>query len=115
MANIYIKIHKWQADSKSITFSCASDGTRSQNPDDYEILSVQPFEAITNLNSTSDFLKYLAKIAKYTCDYRIRQESDANNLEMVSRLQTLEGQSFTFDINDIINDAFENVDMVQEV
>lgn len=117
MNKIYIKIHRWDPHSKSLIVSFASDQTKSQNPDDYPQLAIQPMNMWPGVDTIEQIMKNMSNLARIQCEMTVRQEVQNDNLELIGKLEVLAGKEYTFDEFDIINDAFAQggIEVIEEI
>jgi hypothetical protein len=90
---VKVKIHEYDEETKSLIVSFASDGTASQNPDDYSKLSYNL--SLFDENDTIDDIKIkLAQSGLAIIRQQIQEEKSFKDPTKIDHLKTLVGSSF---------------------
>jgi hypothetical protein len=103
MQEIIMKIKGYDERNHSLIVSWCSDATKSQNPDDYQPLAVQPLSMWPDADNEL-LLRRIAEMGLSHVQHIERKENIAEDDSRVEYLKSLAGQEFRMNVNDMMNE-----------
>jgi len=103
MKTIKFKVKAYDEDSHSIVVSFSSDETTTNNPEDYEAYAMQPIEQYPDITDVELLKKRIAEQGIGLAEQAKLAEQAHANTEMQAKLKSLVGQTFEYNVVDLIN------------
>ena len=107
MNKIKFKIKEYDEDTNSILVSFSSDETATNNPDDYQAVAIQPVSEYPDETDIEVLKKKIAQQGIGMADLYKREEDAANNTTMINKWKALVGQTFEYNVSDVVDSADE--------
>lgn len=107
MNTIKFKIKEYDEDSNSIIVSFSSDETATNNPEDYEAFAIQPIEQYPDITDVEILKKRIAEQGLGLAEQAKLAEQARANTDMQAKLKAMVGQTFEYNVSDLINNNIE--------
>ena len=108
MNKIKLKINGYDEDSYSLLVSFASDTTKSQDPTEYPVLAYQPQNMWPGVTDISQLPKLIAAAGMWQAEQQTIKEQYSSDPEKQAALQAMVGQTFSFDVLDLVTPPITN-------
>lgn len=102
MNTLYMKIHAFEEQSRSLIVSFASDTTASQNPDDYTRYAFQPMNMWPDVTSPAEIKKRIAVAGIYHAEQQEREEKFIADPVKAQSYKDMVGQGSSYLVTDLI-------------
>lgn len=102
MKTLYMKIHSYEEQSKSLIVSFASDATKSQDPNNYAPLAFQPVNMWPDVSDPAEIKKRIAVAGIGQAERQAREENFVEDAEKIAQYKNMVGQQDSFLIDDLI-------------
>jgi len=103
MNSVNMKVVGYDEESHSLLVSFASDQTRSQDPETYPAMAFQPISMWPNISDVVEIKKRIATAGMYHVKQQESKEAFVNDPNRVAALKSLVGQSFTYQVSDLVS------------
>ena len=103
MNTIKFKVKEYDEDTNSIIVSFSSDETATNNPEDYQSFAIQPIEQYPDITDVAILKKRIAEQGIGLAEQAKRAEQARANTEMQAKLKEMVGQTFEYNVADLIN------------
>jgi hypothetical protein len=103
MQEIIMKIKGYDERNHSLIVSWCSDTTKSQNPDDYQALALQPLDMWPDADNQL-LLKRIAEMGIHHVQSIERKENISQQDDRIEYLKSLVDQEFRVSVSDMINE-----------
>lgn len=103
METIKIKVKQFDTNTNSLIISVASNETQSNDPNDYDGFCYQPLTMWPDEANTQNLLRNLAYANLYVAKQQKQQESISESDPRIEWMKTIEGETFEFNVEDLIN------------
>jgi hypothetical protein len=97
MKKLYMKIVGYDEYSGSLLIKCASDETKSQNPDDYEALAYQPGLMYPDIDDPNEIKNRLAVACVHVAQQQARKDALQSDTQKNSFFQSMVGSTTEYD------------------
>ena len=103
MNTIKFKVKEYDEDTNSIIVSFSSDETKTNNPEDYEAFAIQPIEQYPDITDVEVLKKRIAEQGIGLAEQVKLSEQAQANTDMQAKLKAMVGQTFEYNVSDLIN------------
>jgi len=111
MNSVNMKVVGYDEESHSLLVSFASDQTRSQDPETYPAMAFQPISMWPNVSDVVEIKKRIATAGMYHVKQQESKEAFVDDPNRVAALKSLVGQSFTYQVSDLVASQTETTPM----
>lgn len=101
MTTLKMKVIRYEEESKSLIIAFASDETLSNNPEDYAQMAYQPTQMWPGELNAEQLKKNIALTGLSHASQQAMREKAPVPEELIVELKSWEGQTFTFDSEDL--------------
>jgi hypothetical protein len=101
MQTVYMKIHEYEEESKSLIVSFASDTTRYQDPDMYTRYAFQPLRMWPDVDDPEEIKKRIAVSGMYHAEQQEREEKFIDNQENIEKYRNMIGQVSSYSVENL--------------
>ena len=110
MQEIIMKIKSYDERNHSLIVSWCSDATKSQNPDDYQSLALQPLQYWPDADNEL-LIRRIAEMGISHVQTIERKENITEDDSRIQYLKSLVDQEFRMNVNDMMNEinTWQNV------
>jgi hypothetical protein len=115
MEQLYMKIHRYEEESRSLIVSFASDETAHQDPDQYRALAYQPLNMWPGVEDIEEIKKRLAVAGLWVVEQQAREESFVADENKIQQFKQLAGQTFAYQAQDLIPPAPSDQEPIVDV
>jgi hypothetical protein len=99
MNQVNVKIHRYDEATNTLYVSFSSDES-SKSIDEYQVVAFQPHNM--QAESVEELLKTIATVGISTAQSQDKKESMLANVTLLNSLKTLESQTLTYNVDDLI-------------
>ena len=111
MNSVNMKVVGYDEESHSLLVSFASDQTKSQDPETYPAMAFQPISMWPDIHDVVEIKRRIAAAGMYHVRQQESKEAFVDNPNRVAALKSLVGQSFTYQVSDLVASQTETTPM----
>lgn len=114
MQTVYMKIHEYEEQSKSLIVSFASDTTRYQDPDMYTRYAFQPLHMWPGVDDPVEIQKRIAVSGIYHAEQQEREENFVADPIKEQQYKDMIGSQLSFSVTELAAPPVDSNDPVEE-
>jgi len=101
MQTVYMKIHDYEEESKSLIVSFASDTTTYQDPDMYTRYAFQPLRMWPDVDDPEEIKKRIAVSGMYHAEQQEREENFVADVTKEQQYKDMIGSQLSFSVAEL--------------